>query len=158
MLRHGSLVAINMTIKVGKDNILISKPIPILYYCNDKENIEDSIAQNAIVKEFVNSNIVDSSTYSNASLNYISFDLDSEDEDWKDIATTWANINPISGKEYYSAETINSDLTHKIRLRYRKGITPDMRVIYNDRIFYIISVINEYEKNTMLQLMCRELI
>jgi SPP1 family predicted phage head-tail adaptor len=85
-------------------------------------------------------------------------DLDSEDEDWKDIATTWANINPISGKEYYSAETINSDLTHKIRLRYRKGITPDMRVIYNDRIFYIISVINEYEKNTMLQLMCRELI
>lgn len=85
-------------------------------------------------------------------------DLDSEDEDWKYIATTWANINPISGKEYYSAETINSDLTHKIRLRYRKGITPDMRVIYNDRIFYIISVINEYEKNTMLQLMCRELI
>ena len=85
-------------------------------------------------------------------------DLDLEDEDWKDIATTWASINPISGKEYYSAETINSDLTHKIRLRYRKGITPDMRVIYNDRIFYIISVINEYEKNTMLQLMCRELI
>ena len=85
-------------------------------------------------------------------------DLDSEDEDWKDIATTWANINPISGKEYYSAETINSDLTHKIRLRYRRGITPDMRILYNGRIFYIVSVINEYEKNTMLQLMCRELI
>lgn len=85
-------------------------------------------------------------------------DLDLEDEDWKDIATTCASINPISGKEYYSAETINSDLTHKIRLRYRRGITPDMRVLYNGRIFYIISVINEYEKNTMLQLMCRELI
>ena len=85
-------------------------------------------------------------------------DLALEDEDWKDIATTWASINPISGKEYYSAETINSDLTHKIRLRYRRGITPDMRVLYNGRIFYIISVINEYEKNTMLQLMCRELI
>lgn len=85
-------------------------------------------------------------------------DLDSEDEDWKDIATTWANINPISGKEYYSAETINSDLTHKIRLRYRKGITPDMRVLYNGRIFYIVSVINEFERNSTLQLMCRELI
>lgn len=85
-------------------------------------------------------------------------DLDLEDEDWKDIATTWASINPISGKEYYSAETINSDLTHKIRLRYRRGITPDMRILYNGRIFYIVSVINEHEKNTMLQLMCRELI
>ena len=85
-------------------------------------------------------------------------DLDLEDEDWKDIATTWASINPISGKEYYSAETINSDLTHKIRLRYRKGITPDMRILYNGRIFYIVSVINEFERNSILQLMCRELI
>ena len=85
-------------------------------------------------------------------------DLEQEEETWNDILSTWANINPISGKEYYSAETINSDLTHKIRLRYRRGITPDMRILYNGRIFYIVSVINEYEKNTMLQLMCRELI
>ena len=84
--------------------------------------------------------------------------LDSEEEEWNDIVTTWASINPISGREYYQAETINSDLTHKVRLRYRKGITPDMRILYNGRIFYIVSVINEYEKNTILQLMCRELI
>lgn len=84
--------------------------------------------------------------------------LDSEEEEWNDIVTTWASINPISGREYYQAETINSDLTHKVRLRYRKGITPDMRILYKDRIFNIVSVINEYEKNTMFQLMCRELI
>lgn len=84
--------------------------------------------------------------------------LDSEEEEWNDIVTTWASINPISGREYYQAETINSDLTHKVRLRYRKGITPDMRILYKDRIFNIVSVINEYEKNAILQLMCRELI
>ncbi|WP_042393521.1 MULTISPECIES: phage head closure protein [Clostridium] len=83
--------------------------------------------------------------------------LDSEEEEWNDIVTTWASINPISGREYYQAETINSDLTHKVRLRYRKGITPDMRILYKDRIFNIVSVINEYEKNAILQLMCREL-
>ena len=83
--------------------------------------------------------------------------LDSEEEEWNDIVTTWASINPISGREYYQAETINSDLTHKIRLRYRRGITPDMRILYKDRIFNIVSVINEYEKNAILQLMCREL-
>ena len=85
-------------------------------------------------------------------------DLEQDKEIWNDVLTTWANINPISGREYYQAETVNSDLTHKIRLRYRKGITPDMRVIYNNRIFYIVSVINEYEKNIVLQLMCREII
>lgn len=84
--------------------------------------------------------------------------LDSEEEEWNDIVTTWASINPISGREYYQAETINSDLTHKVRLRYRRGITPDMRILYKDRIFHIVSVINEYEKNAILQLMCRELI
>lgn len=83
--------------------------------------------------------------------------LDSEEEEWNDIVTTWASINPISGREYYQAETINSDLTHKVRLRYRKGITPDMRILYKYRIFNIVSVINEYEKNAILQLMCREL-
>ena len=62
-------------------------------------------------------------------------DLEQDKEIWNDVLTTWANINPISGREYYQAETVNSDLTHKIRLRYRKGITPDMRVIYNNRIF-----------------------
>lgn len=83
---------------------------------------------------------------------------DLENETWNSSFTTWANINPISGREYYQAETINSDLTHKIRLRYRKGITPDMRIVYNSRIFYISSVINEYEKSSILQLMCRELV
>ena len=32
-----------------------------------------------------------------------------------------------------------------------------MRILYKDRIFNIVSVINEYEKNAILQLMCREL-
>ena len=83
---------------------------------------------------------------------------DLEQEVWNDVFSCWANVNPISGREYYQAETVNSDLTHRIRLRYRKGITPDMRILYKDRIFYIVSVINEYEKNYALQLMCRELI
>lgn len=85
-------------------------------------------------------------------------DLEQENEVWNDVFSCWANVNPISGREYYQAETVNSDLTHRIRLRYRKGITPDMRILYKDRIFYIVSVINEYEKNYALQLMCRELI
>ena len=85
-------------------------------------------------------------------------DLEQDMEVWNDICTTWANIRPIAGKEYFQAETINSELTHKIISRYKKEITPDMRVVYQNRIFYIQSIINDYEKNITLQLMCRELI
>lgn len=85
-------------------------------------------------------------------------DLEQEVEKWDDVCTVWANIKPIAGKEYYQAETIESELTHRIIMRYRKGITPEMRVVYKGRIFYIQSVINDYERNVSLQLMCRELV
>lgn len=79
-------------------------------------------------------------------------------ETWTDIATVWSNINPIAGREFFAAETVNSEITHKIRIRFRSDITPDMRVVYQSRMFFIQTVINEYEKNTVLQLMCKELV
>lgn len=79
-------------------------------------------------------------------------------EEWNDITTVWANINPISGREFFAAETVNSEITHKVRLRYREDIKPDMRISYKGRIFRIESVINEFEKNKVLQLMCKELL
>jgi SPP1 family predicted phage head-tail adaptor len=79
-------------------------------------------------------------------------------EPWDNVATVWCSINPIVGKEFFAAETVNSEITHKIRIRYRLGITPDMRVKFNDRNFSIQSAINYQERNIELQLMCRELI
>ena len=79
-------------------------------------------------------------------------------ESWQDIATVWASINPVVGREYFAAETVNSEVSHKIKIRYRFGITPDMRVNFKGRIFSIKSVINYNERNTELQLMCKELV
>jgi SPP1 family predicted phage head-tail adaptor len=63
------------------------------------------------------------------------------ENEYDDFTTVWAAVNPILGKEYFAAETIQSDVTHRIRLRYCKGITPDMRVKFGDRYFTIISLI-----------------
>lgn len=79
-------------------------------------------------------------------------------ETWSDVVIVWAAVNPISGREFFQAETINSEVTHKILIRYRQGIEPAMRIKFKDRIFTIISVINFQEKNEALQLMCKELI
>ena len=77
---------------------------------------------------------------------------------WEDFKTVWAEVSPIVGREYFAAETVNSEITHKVRLRYRTGITPDMRIKYGDRILSIQSVINYKEMDVELQLMCKELI
>ncbi|MDZ7370255.1 MAG: phage head closure protein [candidate division KSB1 bacterium] len=78
--------------------------------------------------------------------------------DWVDVAIVWANVNPISGREFFAAEAVSSEVTHKIHMRYRSGITPDMRIKFKERYFQIVAVMNLQEKNVELQLLCKELI
>ncbi|TNH06633.1 phage head closure protein [Testudinibacter sp. TR-2022] len=76
--------------------------------------------------------------------------------DWQDVATAWAEVKPLSGREYFAAEQVQSEITTQIWLRYRPDIQPTMRVKWGDRTFEVISVINHNERNTALQLMCKE--
>jgi SPP1 family predicted phage head-tail adaptor len=77
-------------------------------------------------------------------------------ETWSTYATVQASIDPLSGREYFAAQSVQADLTHRIVMRYLSGIVPKMRVKYGSRIFDILSVINVSERNGELQLMCRE--
>jgi SPP1 family predicted phage head-tail adaptor len=79
-------------------------------------------------------------------------------DNWVDVMKTRAGIYPMSGKEFFAAETVSSEVSHKVNMRYLPGITPDMRILFGDRIFSIISVINFQEKNIELQLLCKEVI
>ncbi len=77
-------------------------------------------------------------------------------ETWSTFANAQASIEPISGREYFAAQTTQADVTHRSYMRYIPGIVPKMRVKYGSRIFDILSVINVNERNRELQLMCRE--
>lgn len=77
--------------------------------------------------------------------------------DWVDVVTTWAQISPVSGKEYF-AQTREITVSHRIYCRYRDGITPRMRIKFGERTFRILSVINWEERNQGLTIMCEELV
>lgn len=79
-------------------------------------------------------------------------------EAWVDLATIWAAVEPLQGRELLAAQAIAAEVTTRIRIRYRQGITPAMRVLYRDRIFDIQVPIDPEEKHQELQLMCREVI
>lgn len=81
-----------------------------------------------------------------------------EREDWMDVATVWAAVEPLRGREYFEAHQVQAEVTTRIRIRYRPGVRPDMRVVYNGRIFNIQSVIDPEERHRELQLMCREVV
>ncbi|MEH7391769.1 phage head closure protein [Bacillus sp. JJ1474] len=86
-------------------------------------------------------------------------DYGEEITEWVDVIRVSAGIYPMSGREFFAAETVSSEVTHKINMRYISGITPDMRIKFGERIFQLTSPpINFQERNAMLQLRCKELI
>jgi SPP1 family predicted phage head-tail adaptor len=79
-----------------------------------------------------------------------------EEPVWTDVAEVWARVSPVSGKEFFASAQVNAEVTTKITMRYIKGITPKMRVVFDSRSFDIVSVLDFEERGIELNLMCRE--
>jgi SPP1 family predicted phage head-tail adaptor len=69
-----------------------------------------------------------------------------------------AFVDPTGGSEFFAAQKINSEANYNVWIRYRLEILPSMVVIYNDKTFEIISVIDLYEAHRWIRLICKELI
>ena len=72
------------------------------------------------------------------------------------VATMWASIDPISGREYFAMQAVQSEVTHKITIRYCSLVKPNMQVLFGTRVFQIVSVLNLEERNIEMQIMCYE--
>jgi SPP1 family predicted phage head-tail adaptor len=75
---------------------------------------------------------------------------------WATEKTIWVDISPLNSREYWAAQQVQSDVTHKVSMRYYSGIQPHWRVKYGTRVFDITSVINVGERNEYHILLCRE--
>lgn len=79
-------------------------------------------------------------------------------ETYTDVCTVWASVEPLIGKEYFAAEQLNSEVSIKIRIRYRNDINDKMVVFYGTRKLLIVSPpIDFLEQHKELILMCKEL-
>ena len=81
-----------------------------------------------------------------------------DDEHWTTVARPWARIQPVSGREFYEASQSQSEVTHKIDIRYRPGVRTDMRLRLGSRTFEIISAIDWEERHETLLIMAKELV
>lgn len=75
---------------------------------------------------------------------------------WTDVATVWAAVEPLRGREFWAADQINSEVTTRIRIRWRSGITAAMRVSFDSRFYNIKTIIVPNEVHEEMQLMCGE--
>lgn len=74
---------------------------------------------------------------------------------WEPMATVRAEVKAIQGREYWAAQSTQSETTHQVRLRYVAGVTTKMRVSWDGALLDIESVIPD-ERKRELTLMCVE--
>lgn len=78
---------------------------------------------------------------------------------WEDVLKARVGIYPLSQKDVMTARMLESELTHKIHMRYIPNFKIDttMRIKFGERIFEIIAPpINFQEKGMEWQILCKE--
>lgn len=74
----------------------------------------------------------------------------------KPYKTVWATFAPTRGREYMELQKIKEELTYKMYCRYIPGITSDLFIVYQKKIYEITSVIDVDLEHKMLEIYCTE--
>lgn len=75
---------------------------------------------------------------------------------WTTGYTCYAAIKALNGKEYFGSAEIQAEATHEITIRYVNGVTPAKRILYGTRVFDILAVNEDFDKNKMLVIIAKE--
>lgn len=74
-------------------------------------------------------------------------------ETWEPFFSAWAQVEPIAGREYFQAAAVQAQHQVRFTMRYRKDITPDMRLRYNGQEYEIKAVLDLEGQHKWLQIM-----
>ena len=77
-------------------------------------------------------------------------------ETWTDQVTTYAAIWTLRGVERIESMKLDNEITHKIRVRYKRGLHPKMRIKFGERYFNILSMIDPDERHIYYEIMASE--
>lgn len=78
---------------------------------------------------------------------------------WFPVATVWAEIRPMSGREQFNASQQKAIVSHIITIRHPRStftVKPDMRGTHGGRVFNFVSVLNIDEQDRRLVIQALE--
>lgn len=79
-------------------------------------------------------------------------------ETWATVASIWASVEPLAGREYFAAGREISECSTKVRIRYRENVRAAWRATLGNKTWEILSVIDPGNEHKELILMCKEII
>lgn len=60
-------------------------------------------------------------------------------QDWVEFASVMADIRPLRGREFLTAQQTNAEIDTEIQLRYVEGVTARDRVVHGTTVYNIKS-------------------
>ena len=73
-----------------------------------------------------------------------------------EIATVWANVQPMSAREQQWGMKFQEVVTHKILTRYNAAFLSGQQLRHDGKPFYIVSIVDTDQRKEFMTLMCRE--
>jgi SPP1 family predicted phage head-tail adaptor len=65
--------------------------------------------------------------------------------EWVALATVWASVEPISGREFIQSGATQSEVTARITIRHRDDVVANMRIVHRGRVYNIKGVLSDKE-------------
>ena len=80
---------------------------------------------------------------------------------WTDVITALAAIEPLSGRELFAAQAVQSEVSHRVTIRYRSELDVPrtgaaLRVAFGSRVFDVHAVLNMGERDREMHILCSE--
>lgn len=72
---------------------------------------------------------------------------------WVDVATVWAEVTALRGREFFAAAQTQQENSIKVRIRYRADVDQTCRLMYQGKPHDITGV-TPIERDSMLELVC----
>lgn len=77
---------------------------------------------------------------------------------WETEHEVWAQITALTGIEFYQSDQVESNVTHRVTIRWVAGLDSEWRILYGDRILEVNVIMDPQERKEQLQMLCREVI
>ena len=74
---------------------------------------------------------------------------------WDTFAERWASVDGLSSREVLQSGQQQTEITHRVRMRYLDGLVSTMRILWRDRVLEITSVL-EHGNRSVHELLCQE--
>lgn len=76
-------------------------------------------------------------------------------ERWETAFSCWCCVEPLSGREFWEAAAVNRENEVRFTIRYRKDVSPEMRIRLDGTVYDIASILDKNNRHEALEILAR---